>query len=156
MSPNWTQYSRWGLTKAQERGRTTSLDLLAMLFLMHPGTPFVFLATKAHCCWLMDNLSIRIPRSLSSELLSSRSVPSQYWFLGLFLPMCRALHLLLLNFKSFLFSTSPAWLDPSEGQHSAQGYQPLLPMAGALSLHPSQWWASWTILGSVLTLGGYS
>ena len=37
------------------KGRITSLDLLAMLFLVHPGIPLAFLATRAHC-WLMANL----------------------------------------------------------------------------------------------------
>jgi len=33
---NWTQYSRRGLSRAEWRGRRTSLELLATLFLMHP------------------------------------------------------------------------------------------------------------------------
>jgi len=54
----------------------TSLNLLATLFLMHPRMPLAFLATRAHC-WLMVNLSsTRTPRSLSAELLSSRSAPA--------------------------------------------------------------------------------
>jgi len=40
------------------------------------------LAARAHC-WLMVNLSsTRTPRSLSAELLSSRSTPSLYWCHG--------------------------------------------------------------------------
>ena len=42
------------------------------------------------------------PRSLSTGLLSSRSAPSLYWCMGLFLPRCRTLHLPLLNFIRFL------------------------------------------------------
>ena len=39
---------------------------------MHPRIPLAFLAARAHC-WLMVNLSsTRTPRSLSTELLSSR------------------------------------------------------------------------------------
>jgi len=34
---SWMQDSRWGLTRAEQRGRITSLDLLAMLLLMQPG-----------------------------------------------------------------------------------------------------------------------
>jgi len=64
--------------------------------------PLAFLASRAHC-WLMVNLSsTRTPRSLSSELLSSRSTPSLYWCIGLFLPRCRTLHLPLLNLIRFL------------------------------------------------------
>ncbi|KAK4818444.1 hypothetical protein QYF61_013131 [Mycteria americana] len=33
---SWTQYSRWGLTRAGQRGRIASLDLLATLLLMQP------------------------------------------------------------------------------------------------------------------------
>jgi len=47
---NWTQCSRCGLKGAQQRGRITSLALLATLFLMHSGIPLPFLASKAHCC----------------------------------------------------------------------------------------------------------
>ena len=69
---------------------------------MHPRMPLAFLAARAHC-WLMVNLSsTSTPRSLSTELLSSRSTPSLYWCMGLFLPRCRTLHLPLLNFIRFL------------------------------------------------------
>lgn len=84
--------------RAEPRGCITSLNLLAMLFLMLPRTPFAFLLPRAHS-WLMDNfLSTRTPRSFS-ELLSTRSVPSLY--MGLILSRCRTLHLPLLNFRQF-------------------------------------------------------
>ena len=67
-----------GFPRSEQRGRITSLTLLAMFFLMHPRTPLAFLATRAQC-WLMGNLlSIRTPRSLSAELLSRRSIPDLY------------------------------------------------------------------------------
>jgi len=48
---------------------------------MHPRIPLAFLAVRAHC-WLMVNLSsTSTPRSLSAELLSSKSAPSLYWCL---------------------------------------------------------------------------
>jgi len=69
---------------------------------MHPRIPLAFLAARGHC-WLMVNLSsTRTPRSLSAELLSSRSAPSLSWCMGLFLPRCRTLHLPLLSFIRFL------------------------------------------------------
>ena len=34
---SWTQDSRWGLTRVEQRGRITSLALLATLLLMQPG-----------------------------------------------------------------------------------------------------------------------
>jgi len=36
------QYARWGLTRAEWRGRITSLDLLAVLLLMQPRMWLVF------------------------------------------------------------------------------------------------------------------
>ena len=60
-------------------GGITSLDLLAMLFLMHPRIPSAFLATRAHF-WLMANLlSTRTPRFFSTGLLSRKSAPDLYW-----------------------------------------------------------------------------
>jgi len=53
------QCSIWGLTRAECRGRITSLDLLAAVFLMHPRRPLAFLATRAHW-WLMISLSSTI------------------------------------------------------------------------------------------------
>ncbi|PKU39776.1 rna-directed dna polymerase from mobile element jockey-like [Limosa lapponica baueri] len=47
----------------------TSLDLLAMLFLMHPRRPLAILATRAHCCLMVNLLSTRIPRDdIQNEL----------------------------------------------------------------------------------------
>ncbi|XP_068788224.1 uncharacterized protein [Struthio camelus] len=86
----------------QERGRITSLDLLPTLCLMHPRRPLAFLATRAHCCLMLHLLSTGTPRSFFMELLSSRSTPSLYWCMGLFLPRCRTLHLPLLNFRRVL------------------------------------------------------
>jgi len=47
---NWTQCSRCGLKGAEQRGRITFLDLLAMLCALHPRVPLALLATRAHCC----------------------------------------------------------------------------------------------------------
>jgi len=64
--------------------------------------PLAFLTTRAHY-WLMVNLpATKTPRSLSTELLCSRSAPSLYWCIGLLLPRCRTLHLPLLKFIMFL------------------------------------------------------
>jgi len=64
------QYSRWGLTRAEKRGRRTSFDLLAILLVMHPRIPLAFLAARAHC-WLTVHLSTRTPRPCSAELLQT-------------------------------------------------------------------------------------
>lgn len=52
---NWTQYFRYGFTNPHERGRITSLYLLAVLVLMQPRILLSFFAARAHC-WLMFNL----------------------------------------------------------------------------------------------------
>ncbi|KAK4823457.1 hypothetical protein QYF61_002293 [Mycteria americana] len=63
---NWTQHSKCGLTSAEQKGRITSLHLLATTLLMrdHLLQPnlLAFFSTKMHC-WLMCNLvSTRTPR----------------------------------------------------------------------------------------------
>jgi len=60
---NWTQYFRGGLTNTDRERRITSLDLLATFFLMHPRTPMVFLATRAHWWFVANLLSTRTPGS---------------------------------------------------------------------------------------------
>jgi len=46
---SWTQDSRWGLTRAEQRGRITSVDLLATLLLMQPTIRLVFWVVSTHC-----------------------------------------------------------------------------------------------------------
>jgi len=50
------QYSMWGHTRAEQRARIPSLNLLAMLLLMQPGIPLAFWAVTAHC-WVMFSFS---------------------------------------------------------------------------------------------------
>lgn len=70
---NQLQYSKCD-HQGRVEGRTTSPELLAMLFVMHPRIILAFFATDTHF-WLTANLlSIRTPRSFSAELLSWRSV----------------------------------------------------------------------------------
>ena len=85
------------LTGAEQRGRITSLELLAVLLLMQPRRLVAFLATRARCWLVVDLLPTRIPRTFSGKLLSSQLATSVCWCVGLFLPRCRTWHLLLLN-----------------------------------------------------------
>lgn len=48
------QHSGW-LTSAEQRGRTASLRMLVMLFLMQSGLLWAFFAVRAHC-WLVASL----------------------------------------------------------------------------------------------------
>lgn len=74
---NWTQHSTCLIT---------SLDLLVILFIMHSRLLAFFTARMR--CWLMFNFMFtRTPRSSSTNLLSSPSVPSTYWCGGYFLQL---------------------------------------------------------------------
>ena len=61
-----------------------------------------FLATRAQCCLMVILLSTKTPRSLSPTLLSNRSDPKLFRYLGLFLPRCKNLYLPLFYFIKFL------------------------------------------------------
>jgi len=95
------QDSKWGLTRVEQRGRIPSLDLLATLLLMQPKTQLAFWAASTHCRVLLSSSSTMTPKSSSSGLLSIHSLPSLYLRLGLPRPMCRTLHLALLNLLRF-------------------------------------------------------
>lgn len=88
---DWTQLSRRGLNSAEQKWRTCSLDLLAVLCPMPPGDSFPHF--KVHCWFTVSLMSIMTPRSSSASRLHS----SLYWSMGLFLPRCSARHFLLLN-----------------------------------------------------------
>ena len=63
-------------TNAEQRGRITSIGLLAMLLLMQPRMLLAASAARAHC-WLVFNLvSNRTSKAFSTELLLGRLVPS--------------------------------------------------------------------------------
>lgn len=66
---NWTQYSRFGLTRTGRRGRITSLNLPAVFLLIYLKIPLTFLVTSAHCWLMVKLLSTMIFRSFSAELL---------------------------------------------------------------------------------------
>ena len=125
---------------------------------MHPRIPLAFLATRAHCWLLVNLLSTRTPRSLSTELFSNRSALSLYWCNGLFLPRWRNTCPCWTSSSSSL-PNSPACPGITEWQHSLLVYPPLLPVLChqqtwwmyTLTLHPDHWWRSWPRLGQVLT-----
>ena len=95
------QDSRWALTRAEQSGRIPSLDLMPTLLVMQPRIQLAFWAASAHW-WLMSGFSsTSTAKSFLAGLLSIHSLPSLYLCLRLPQPMCRALHLALLNFVSF-------------------------------------------------------
>ncbi|KAK4827750.1 hypothetical protein QYF61_021221 [Mycteria americana] len=78
---NRTQCSRCGLTSAEQRGRITSLDLLAILLLMQPRIPSAFFKGRVHCLLIFNLVSTRTLRSFSAKLFSSWAVLSTYWWM---------------------------------------------------------------------------
>lgn len=52
---NWTQHSRCGITSAGQRGRISTLDLLAAVHLARSRMPFASVVARAHC-WLRFHL----------------------------------------------------------------------------------------------------
>ncbi|KAK4829612.1 hypothetical protein QYF61_005739 [Mycteria americana] len=60
-----------------------------------------FWAASSHCRIMLSFSSTNTPKSFSSGLLSIHSLPSLHLCLGLPRPMCRTLHLALLNFMRF-------------------------------------------------------
>ena len=90
-----------GSHKAEQMGRIPSLDLLALLLLMQPRIRLAVWAVNAQCQVMLNLLSTSTPKSSFSGLLSIHSPPSLYLCLGLPQPMCRTLHLTLLNLVRF-------------------------------------------------------
>jgi len=93
----WTQYSRWGLTRAEQRETITFLTLLPLLFWHNPGYCRPYWLPSAHC-WLMSSiLSTRISKSFAMGLPSMSSFPST----GLPWLKYNILHLVVLNLIRF-------------------------------------------------------
>jgi len=67
---NWTPHSRCGLTSAEQRGRISSLNLLATILLMQLRIPFR-LIRRAHCCLMLNLVPTRTPPPSGSYLLSA-------------------------------------------------------------------------------------
>lgn len=128
-SQYWKQYSECILTTVEQRGRVTSLELLAVTFLIQPRRLLAFLATRVHC-WLTVKF-IRTPISFLAELLSSWPVSKLWWCLGLFLTRCKTWHFPLLGFMRFL-SVPFSSLSPSEWQHWCIGQSASFVLSGNL------------------------
>jgi len=65
---------RWGFTRAEWKGRITSLYLLAILLLMQPSVQLAFW-TESTCCQLLSSFSsTNTPKSFLEGLLSIPSL----------------------------------------------------------------------------------
>lgn len=83
--------------------RIVSLELLAMLFSMHPTISLAFWSVRAHCQTIYNFSFISSP-TFFVGLLSIHPSHSLYWCSGLPQPRCRALHLVLLNFMTLTWA----------------------------------------------------
>jgi len=88
---NWTQYCRWGPTRAEQRGRITSLNLLVVILLMQPRVQLAFWAASTHCQLTLSLSSTGTPKSFFSEMLSSHYLSNTYLCLELPQLRCKTL-----------------------------------------------------------------
>lgn len=66
-----TPHSVWCFTRAEQRERITSLDLLAMLLFMQLKIPLAFWAASSHFLLISNFSSTNIPKSFSTAALKS-------------------------------------------------------------------------------------
>lgn len=98
---NWAQHSRYDLARAEQRGRITSLDLLPMLFLMHPRVLLAHGQLSGH--------QFLLPRScLPAGQPQPMLVP------GVFFPRCRICICFCWTLGSSPLPVSPPCQGPSE------------------------------------------
>lgn len=71
---NWIQNPRCDHTTAQQRGKITSFNLLALPFALQPKV-----GSWEHCLHMLNLLSSRSDISFSTYLLSRWSAPSLFW-----------------------------------------------------------------------------
>ena len=67
----WAQHCRHGLTSTEQRGRVTSLQLLAMLCPVQPRVPLSVFVKRAPCWLLFSLVSTGTSGAFSATLLSS-------------------------------------------------------------------------------------
>jgi len=94
-------------TRAEQRGRITSFDVLAPLCLMHSRKLMSVFAMMAHCWLVFMMVPFRTPRFISTKLLCSRLVLSLYCYMRLIFLM-QLFPLVNLSFVSDYFRLSPA------------------------------------------------
>lgn len=70
---NGMQYFRIYFTSTLQRGRDTSLCLLAAVMLMQPRVQLTFFSIKTHCWLMISLLFTMIPRAFPLNLVSSYS-----------------------------------------------------------------------------------
>lgn len=85
------------LSKAEQRGAITCLNLQANLCLGQPRGLVATLAIMAHCWFMVNFMSSWTPRAFSGRCFAS-SVPGLSWCLRLLLANSRTLHYPLLSF----------------------------------------------------------
>lgn len=143
---NQTQYSRYGFISAEQKGRITSLNLLATLLLIQPMLPRPFFSAKAHC-WLMFDFSLVPPKSLSAELLPRKfvllqgAIPSQEQALAL-----TFVDLHEVPVSPFLQSVLVLLTNNPDIQHTDVAPPASLVLSN-WTIHPS--WSLWSLLNTL-------
>ena len=100
--------------RAEQRGKATSLHLLAMLCLAQPRMLLAAFAARARC-WLTFSLSTRIPSTSSAKPLSSRSAPACTGAGGYLPPGAELCISLCWTARGSCQPTSPAHGGPQNG-----------------------------------------
>jgi len=100
---NLTQHSSYGLTRAEQKGRITSLDLLAA----HPEHAIDHLCCKGT---LMAHVQLGAHQDPHVLFCTAdfQPVHSMYWCLVLSLPRCKTLHFTFFELREVSVSLFPA------------------------------------------------
>lgn len=107
---SWIQCYRWGLIRAEQRGRIPSLTLLPTMLWMQPRTGLAFWAASVHC-WIMSILSPTSTHQVLGRAALDLCIPS---LLVLGPAMTQAQHQVLLNLTDPCHKLVQVslWMDP--------------------------------------------
>lgn len=135
---NWTQYSKCGLTIAEQSGKII-LSLLVIPLLIQSSNLLACFATAAHLSPIFSCLSTRTPRTFSTELFLGWVDSSLCQTPGICFPRCRTLYFSLLNLIRFYIAHSSSL--PRSSCRTALAYKVLIsplslvPLANFIRVH---------------------
>lgn len=144
----WKLCSRCRISSAQQKGIITSLNLLAMVWLMQPCMRLSFITTRVdwHSVWRQPDL-----RSFSAELLPSQAVTGLHCCVRLLtsspaLSLARCMILYLPLFTKLLLARTvpPVWKSPQEWelypQHISRSFPSKLVTSTDFLDRSGPWW----------------
>lgn len=112
-APNWTRYSRYGLTSAEKRERISTLFKLMTFLLIQPSMQLAFRVARPHCRALFNMFSMSSPRSFFCEAAFYPVGPQPALLHGLIPSWARTPCLPLLHLLRYLLPVYPARRAPS-------------------------------------------